>query len=121
MWDLPGAGLEPVSPALAGRFLTTAPPGKSLKLLVIIVATEMTTSYFNNIWWVGGSMSCYGWVSSHSFSEGTATRAKCLDAFCIRMCSQAVKAKQGMKLHGGFYIVLLPVKSCRKINCCLLP
>ena len=30
MWDLPGAGLEPVSPALAGRFLTTAPPGKSL-------------------------------------------------------------------------------------------
>ena len=30
MWDLPGPELEPVSPALAGRFLTTAPPGKSL-------------------------------------------------------------------------------------------
>ena len=30
MWDLPGPGLEPVSPALVGRFLTTAPPGKSL-------------------------------------------------------------------------------------------
>ena len=29
MWDLPGPGLEPVFPALAGRFLTTAPPGKS--------------------------------------------------------------------------------------------
>ena len=28
MWDLPGAGLEPVSPALASGFLTTAPPGK---------------------------------------------------------------------------------------------
>ena len=28
MWDLPGPGLEPVSPALAGRFSTTAPPGK---------------------------------------------------------------------------------------------
>ena len=27
-WDLPGPGLEPVSPALAGGFLTTAPPGK---------------------------------------------------------------------------------------------
>ena len=26
MWDLPSPGLEPVSPALAGRFLTTAPP-----------------------------------------------------------------------------------------------
>ena len=28
MWDLPGPGLEPVSPALAGEFLTTVPPGK---------------------------------------------------------------------------------------------
>ena len=30
MWDLPGPGLEPVSPALAGGFLTTAPPWKYL-------------------------------------------------------------------------------------------
>ena len=28
MWDLPRPGLEPVSSALAGRFSTTAPPGK---------------------------------------------------------------------------------------------
>ena len=28
MWDLPRPGLEPVSPALAGRLSTTAPPGK---------------------------------------------------------------------------------------------
>ena len=28
MWDLPRPGLEPVSPVLAGRFSTTAPPGK---------------------------------------------------------------------------------------------
>ena len=28
MWNLPRPGLEPVSPALAGRFSTTAPPGK---------------------------------------------------------------------------------------------
>ena len=27
-WNLPRPGLEPVSPALAGRFSTTAPPGK---------------------------------------------------------------------------------------------
>ena len=31
MWDLPRPGLEPVSPALAGRFSTTAPPGKPPK------------------------------------------------------------------------------------------
>ena len=28
MWDLPRPGLEPMFPALAGRFSTTAPPGK---------------------------------------------------------------------------------------------
>ena len=28
-WDPPRPGLEPVSPALAGRFSTTAPPGKT--------------------------------------------------------------------------------------------
>ena len=33
MWDLPGPGIEPMSPALAGRFLTTVPPGKSLEAL----------------------------------------------------------------------------------------
>ena len=28
MWGPRGPGIEPVSPALAGRFLTTGPPGK---------------------------------------------------------------------------------------------
>ena len=28
MWDLPGPGIELMSPALAGRFFTTEPPGK---------------------------------------------------------------------------------------------
>ena len=37
MWDLPGPGLEPVSPALAGRFSTTAPPGKPPSKLFIQV------------------------------------------------------------------------------------
>ena len=29
MWDLPGPGIEPVSPALQGRFSTTGPLGRS--------------------------------------------------------------------------------------------
>ena len=33
MWDLPRPRLEPVSPALAGRFSTTVPPGKPQYLL----------------------------------------------------------------------------------------
>ena len=35
MWDLPRPGLEPVSPALVGRFLSTAPPGKSLPMCFV--------------------------------------------------------------------------------------
>ena len=33
VWDLPRPGLEPVCPALAGRFSTTAPPGKPHSLI----------------------------------------------------------------------------------------
>ena len=29
MWDLPGPGIQPVSPALAGGFSATGPPGKT--------------------------------------------------------------------------------------------
>ena len=36
MWDLPGPGIKPVSPALAGGFSTTVPPGKSLFLLFLM-------------------------------------------------------------------------------------
>ena len=34
MWDLPRPGLEPVSPALVGRFSTTVPPGKPRILIL---------------------------------------------------------------------------------------
>ena len=34
MWDLPSPGLEPMSPALAGRFLTTVSAGKSPKAIL---------------------------------------------------------------------------------------
>ena len=32
MWDHSGPGIKPVSPALAGRFFTTEPPGKPVSL-----------------------------------------------------------------------------------------
>ena len=35
MWDLPRPGLEPMSPALAGRFSTTAPPGKPVCVILV--------------------------------------------------------------------------------------
>ena len=44
MWDLPRPGLEPVSPALAGRPSTTAPPGKPLLCMFL----EIFHSSFNS-------------------------------------------------------------------------
>ena len=35
MWDPPRPGLEPMSPALAGRLSTTAPPGKPKSILFL--------------------------------------------------------------------------------------
>ena len=43
MWDLPGPGLEPMSPALAGGFLTTAPPGKPSQAILNPLMTFMKT------------------------------------------------------------------------------
>ena len=40
MWDLPRPGLEPMSPALAGRFSTTAPPGKPWGLFVNFISLK---------------------------------------------------------------------------------
>ena len=39
-WDLPGPGLKPVSPALAGGFLTTAPQGKPKRTSYIICRSK---------------------------------------------------------------------------------
>ena len=36
-WNLPRARIKPMSPALAGRFSTTGPPGKSYAILLKVV------------------------------------------------------------------------------------
>ena len=35
MWELPGPGIEPVSPVLAGGFFITEPPGKPITSVLI--------------------------------------------------------------------------------------
>ena len=48
MWHLPRPGLEPVSPALAGRFSTTAPPGKPLlQYLMLRVGSGMLERFLS--------------------------------------------------------------------------
>ena len=39
MWDLPGSGIKPVSPALAGGFFTTESPGKPSYRFFITIFT----------------------------------------------------------------------------------
>ena len=50
MWVLPRPGFKPVSPALAGRFSTAAPPGKPLEFytytIMLSVNKDSYTSFF---------------------------------------------------------------------------
>ena len=52
MWDLPGTGIELVSPALSGGFLTTGPPGKSQSLFLIETQNSLILLLFA-IWHLG--------------------------------------------------------------------
>ena len=45
MWDLPGSGTELMSPALAGRFFTTKPPRKPLKILNNYTCEDCSSKY----------------------------------------------------------------------------
>ena len=49
MWDLPRPGLEPVSPAPAGRLSTTAPPGKPTTFLRMFKSYKFNLSVHNII------------------------------------------------------------------------
>ena len=63
MWDLPGPGLESVSPALAGGFLTTAPPGKpSLNVLIRIVCLLLIAEKDQDLGFIGCGKLVF-WVS----------------------------------------------------------
>ena len=48
MWTLPGLGIKPMSPALAGEYLSTTPPRKSwkpfFKFLASLVLGEATAA-----------------------------------------------------------------------------
>ena len=46
MWDPPRPGLEPVSPALAGRPSTTAPPGKPSYVLKYSFFSQLPTQLY---------------------------------------------------------------------------
>ena len=54
MWDLPGPGIEPVSPASASGFFTTEPPGKPPQVFflkdVLLIGGNLEHSFFSYAW-----------------------------------------------------------------------
>ena len=50
VWDLPGPGIEPMSPALAGRFSTTEPPRKFPTTIFICVSMPNCICSFWKTW-----------------------------------------------------------------------
>ena len=47
-WDLPGPGIEPTSPAFAGRFLTTGPLGRSLGITNFATINNTAVNIFTH-------------------------------------------------------------------------
>ena len=56
-WDLPGPGIEHVSPALAGRFFTTKPPGKPNMCTLILIVCLAFSHKMNELLEVGSLVS----------------------------------------------------------------
>ena len=97
MWDLPRPGLEPVSPALAGGFSTTAPPGKPLLpffllscclslLLQILEKVTLNTYLINKAglpWWCS--------VRIHLPMQGTRVRALVQEIPTCRRANKPVR------------------------------
>ena len=71
MWDLPGPGLEPVSLALAGGFLTTAPPGKHTIALLFIRKVKLYLSLILNITLHCKISLLWNFKTSSGLNEGT--------------------------------------------------
>ena len=49
MWDLPGPGIEPGAPTLAGGFFITEPPGKPSPYYVKVNLKHVLTLTFNTV------------------------------------------------------------------------
>ena len=76
MWDLPGPGLKPVSPALAGGFLTTVPPGKPQEGPYLMSNPYLQVAFLSDtpshpvLYWDFGFLGEAAWVGVLASWEG---------------------------------------------------
>ena len=100
MWDPPRPGLEPMSPALAGRFSTTAPPGKPC-----LGFLKGLGHHLKVLWSKGPDMSEQPALAQPYLlfiqSQGS----------CMHMCKQHMKSKGGLCYWVGLY----PRRWCRAL------
>ena len=79
MWYLPRPGFEPVSPALAGRFSTTAPPGKPSSSffngwVLFHFMYMLQFVYLLSCWWTFGSFPVWACITSYRVLNVTEKR-----------------------------------------------
>ena len=79
MWDLPGPGIQPMSPALVGGFLTTRTPRKPLSMLLHIRVT-WKRSVFIPIPNKGNAKECSNYHTIALFSHASKVMLKILQA-----------------------------------------
>ena len=85
MWDLPRPGIKPVSPALAGGFLTTGPPGKSslIFLLITLVWDGVPPWKYLQVIKVSGWAENYGCNSFTLITSIPTVRSLLLSFLCL--------------------------------------
>ena len=125
MWDPPGPGLEPVSPALAGGLLTTAPPGKPLnffKKTIHLVTQHQSLHIRLSIWKLS-------FLSFFSFSLGLVSQNSertviwwADPSISVMLINHFLLPGEGYNAHSDNSIVIMQGASKRLIhNFCLHP
>ena len=78
MWDLPGSGTEPISPALAGGSFTTEPTGKPLFHVFLSSSTPGINVWDDSVLSIHDSMITTKWTSFFSSGDAFSSASTCL-------------------------------------------
>ena len=100
MWDLPGPGIEPMSPALAGGFLPTAPPGKSQCIKILLCHVRLYQAHSQ----IGGKAAA---MIFHTIVERTLNGPRSKKHWFYSQCSTFLQ---------GSHLTLFPNSQIKRIR-----